>query len=326
MQNVTVHAGRLTMFGLAALALSTPVHAVPFNVLWWDSTPSYGAQSPDSYRQEMSDYLAAYDGGSAFNSTYQSSETAGTLSTHLSSNSYDVIVFDATSSQAKFNAADTLAIQDHYTTKSNLMFDGSLYIRNIDYAPETDFPGPGDSMGGLLINQIYQLASRGGGLMVGTDHNCCQNDANQVVQSILPDASFSGLTNPSTDGVFYGDDLLDSAVEIVANDVLTHWDTVPSQGIAPTGMFNDFMGNSVELFSQVDVADKPGGGPKYSYISTSWAPGEGTTDVDDETPGGSNGGAVDVPEPGSLLLLGSGLLALFGRQRRTLKITHLMGR
>lgn len=311
--------------GLAILVSSTvalfgtTANAAPFDILWWDSTPEYGSQAADPLRKEMSDYLSAYDSGSTFNSTYVGSETQGTLSTHLGSNSYDVIVFDATSSTQKFNSADTLAVQNHYTTKSNLMLDGSLYIRNISFSADTDFPGPGGGMGGFLINQMYQLATRGGGIMVGTDHNCCQVDANQVVQAVLPNAQFSGITNPSTDGVFYGDDLLNSEVAIAANDVLTHWEAVPSQAIAPTGLFSDFLGTSIELFSQVDVADKPGGGEKFSYISTSWAPGSGTTDIDDDTRGGSsggNGGSAQVPEPASVFLLGSGLLLLSFRRRR----------
>lgn len=299
------------------MILAPSAHAVPFDVLWWDSTPSYGGQAADPLRQEMSDYLTAYDGGSYFNSSYVSSETAGTLSTHLATNHYDVIIFDATSAANKFNADDLSSVQNHYSTKSNLLFDGSLYIRNINFNAGTDFPGPGDAMGGLLINQVYQLANRGGGIMVGTDHNCCQTDANQIVDAVVPGAGFTGLTVPSTDGVFYGSDLLGGLVDIAANDVLTHWNSVPSQGIAPTGLFTDILGSSVELFSQVDVADVPGGGPKYSYISTSWEPGSGTTDVDDTTPGGTgNGGSVQVPEPASLMMLFSGLLGLLVARRK----------
>jgi hypothetical protein len=60
---------------------------------------------------------------------------------------------------------------------------------------------------------------------------------------------------------------------VSASDIFAHWDTVPSEAIAPTGMFTDINGNPVELFSQVDVADEPGGGPQFSYISTTWEPG-----------------------------------------------------
>jgi len=97
--------------------------AVPINVLWWDSTPDYGSQAPNALRQEMSDYLTAYGGGSVFTGTYVGSETAGTLASHLASNSYDVIVFDATSSTAKFDAADVAAIQTNSTSNSNLLLD-----------------------------------------------------------------------------------------------------------------------------------------------------------------------------------------------------------
>ena len=89
-----------------------------YNVLWWDSTPEYGGQAPNAFRKEMSDYLTSYGGGSVFNSTYVGSETAGTLATHLASNSYDVLVFDATSSGAKFNSADLTAVQSFYANNN----------------------------------------------------------------------------------------------------------------------------------------------------------------------------------------------------------------
>lgn len=300
------------------LMISVSVSANPFSVLWWDSTPSYSGQADNSLRQQMSDYLTNFNGGGVFNSTYIGSETAGTLAGHLASNTYDVIVFDATSNSSKFNAADLLAVQNHYATKSNLMLDGSLYIRSISYNAATDFPGPNGALGGLTVNQVHQLAVRGGGIMIGTDHNCCQVDANQILSSVIGGASFSGYTIPSTDGVFYGSDLLNDAAAIAAADVFSHWDAVPSQGIAPTGNFVDVFNNNVTLYSQVDVADKPGGGPKFSYISTSWAPGSGVTDVDDDTIGGSgndNGGSTDVPEPSPILLFLSSLL-MIGLSRR----------
>lgn len=297
---------------------STPVFAVPINVLWWDSTPTYGAQAPDALRQQMSDYIDNYGDGTVFDSTYFSSSSQGQFASHMSSNSYDVIVFDSTTNGNLFNASDLAAVQTHYSSNSNILLDGDLYVRSINYNAQSVFPGPGGAMGGLTVNEVWQLAEHGGGIMIGTDHNCCQGEANSILGSFLPGAVFSGITYPSTDGVFYGSDLLDSLATITAADVFAHWDSIPSQGIAETGDFTDFLGNDVTLFSQVDVADDPGGGPRYSYISTSWAPGEGTTNVDDPNPGGGGGGGTGtIPEPASLALMGLGLGVLgFSRRRR----------
>ena len=137
--------------------------------------------------------------------------------------------------------------------------------------------------------------------MVGTDHDCCQIDANEALHAVVPGASFSGNTFPSTDGVFYGEDLLNATVPVAALDVFTHWDSVPTEVIAPTavGSFSDFLGAPINLYSQVDVADDPGGGPKYSYISTSWQPGSGETEVTDPDPGGNTG----VPDAGGTAVL-----------------------
>ncbi|MDJ1182639.1 PEP-CTERM sorting domain-containing protein [Roseofilum casamattae] len=106
----------------------------------------------------------------------------------------------------------------------------------------------------------------------------------------------------STDGVFYGTDFLNSQVSVAPNDIFSHWDAIPSQGVAPTGDFIDFLGNSVTLYSQVDVANKPGGGQKYSYISTSWKPDECETAVTES----NSACQKKVPEPSALL----GLLAV----------------
>jgi hypothetical protein len=298
-------------------ALSVAPAMAASSVLWWDSTPEYGSQAPDSLRQEMSDYLSNYGGGTVFDSTYVGSETPGTLAAQLAANSYDVIVFDATSSAAKFNMDDLFAVRAHYETKSNVLLDGNLYVRSIEFGTTTDFPGVNGSTGGLTVNQVNQLATRGGGIMIGTDHDCCQTDANQILDAIIPGAEFSGITTPSTDGVFFGDDMLNDLEAIAAADLLEHWSEIQSQAIAETGMFTDFFERSVTLYSQVDVADTIGG-PRNSFISTSWAPGSGTTDVDDETTGGTGGGdddVVSVPAPTTPALLAIALMSLGFRKR-----------
>jgi len=49
------------------------------------------------------------------------------------------------------------------------MLDGSLLIRSIEYNPQTNFPGPNNALGNLTVNQVYELATRGGGILIGTD-------------------------------------------------------------------------------------------------------------------------------------------------------------
>lgn len=254
----------------------------------------------------MPTFLDAFDGGDVFNTTYISHKTDGGLSAHLASNSYDVVVLDSGYTPTEgasfpFNSADQDALKEHYTQNPNLMLDGSLLIRSFAYKPETDFPGPNNALGNFTANQVYALATRGGGILIGTDHYDFQRDANYMLDGLFPGqpAKFSGITNPSTDGVFYGADLLNSAVAVAPNDIFTHWSSAPSQGVAPTGDFIDFLGNPVTLYSQVDVADKPGGGQKYSYISTSWKPDECETNVTST----SSACHQKVPEPSALLAL-----------------------
>lgn len=314
MKRHIILAGILTLSGTQAMA-------VPFNVLWWDSTESYGAQNAPELREKMPDYLSAYDSGSAFTATYVRSRTAGALATQLSTNTYDVIVFDSTSQSSPFNATDLSAVQQFYQNNNrNILLDGSLYIRSIQYNADTVFPGPGGGMGVLTLNSVYEIANRGGGVMIGTDHNCCQVDANAMLNALIPGASFSGYVAPSTDGVFYGAQLLNNLEATAPINVLDHWSTEGSQGVPPTGTFTDFLGNEITLYSQVDIASFVGG-PRTARISTSWQPGAGSIGVGDDEPPPPDDEQDDnntVPEPGVLALLGTGLLGLLTMRRRKL--------
>lgn len=242
-------------------------------VLWWDATPEYGGQAFNAFRQEMSDHIDAYGGGTVFDSTYVASEVPGAFAAHMATNSYDVIVFDTTGPNT-FDAADRAAVTAFYTGHPNLLLDGILYIRSISFNATTDFPGINGSTGGFTVNEVSNLAQRGGGIMIGTDHDCCQAGANAVLTACVPGALFSGLTTPSLDGQFNGNDLLMDLEVVSAFDLFTHWATVPSEAETPVGTFADVNGNSIELFAQVEVADFVGG-PRRPYISTSWDPGGG---------------------------------------------------
>lgn len=310
-------------FAVATVAMLTSGAAqAAYNVLWWDSTPEYGVQAPNALRQEMSDYLTAFNGGSIFSSTYVGSETAGTLATQLASNSYDVIVFDATSQGPKFDAADIAAIQAFYANNNkNLLLDGNLYVRSINFNASSDFPGIGGSTGGLTINQVFSIASRGGGIMVGTDHNCCQTDANQIVNALIAGASFSGDVNPSVDGVFTGTELLNAQVAVAPADLLAHYSSIPSQGIAPTGVFTDFLGNSVTLFSQLDIAGTVGG-TRNSFISTTFQPGGGEVVITDPNAPPSGPGAVPEPAAWAMMIGGFGIVGMSMRRRRAVRVTY----
>jgi len=297
--------------------LSGPAAAQDYNILWWDSTPDYGGQALDSFRKEMSDALTGFSGGSVFNSTYVSSETPGTLATHLASNSYDVIVFDATSSFAKFDAADLTAVKAMYSGgQKNILLDGTLYIRSINYDAGSNFPGINGSSAALTVNEVFALAQRGGGFMIGTDHSGYQVDANQILNALVPLASFSGITTPSTDGLWNGNELLAGPSPVAAGDIFAHWDSIASQAIAPTGAFTDFLGDGISFYSQVDVADDPGGGQKYSYISTSFNVSGGGVIITDPNPGGA------VPEPATWAMMIGGFALVGGAMRgRTRKVS-----
>jgi hypothetical protein len=67
--------------------------------------------------------------------------------------------------------------------------------------------------------------------------------------------------------------------------------------------------------SLVEVADKPGGGERFTYISSTVFTGSGETDVDDTTPGGSDGAEIPLPAAGWMMLAGIGALAMRRRRR-----------
>ena len=261
---------------VVTLFSSTSALAEPFKILWFDATPEYGGQAPNAYRQEMADSLTATP-GNVLAATYVDGQTAGSLTSALAADSYDVVVIDATGST--FNAADIAALQAFYAAgNKNLLLDGSLYIRNINYSAQTDYPGPSSAMDNFTRNEVHQIATRGGGIFFGTDHNCCQGGINQLLDSLLPGAGFSGIAAPNTSGTVYGTQLLNSIDAVAPLGLLEHWSTEGTQGIPPKGTFTDFLGASRTLYTQVDF---PLGDTRFPFVTTSWEPGEGSVIITD---------------------------------------------
>lgn len=247
--------------------------------------PNYPPQMNARHREEMANYVNQFGGGQTFTVQYRASERGGTLAQELAGAPYDILILDITTSRARLNDADTGALQQFYSSgKTGLMLDGSFWIRNTQISPRTAFPGENGGTAGLLINQLTVLAEAGGGILIGTDHNQWQADANKVLRALVPGASFRGTTNPSTDGAFIGNALLAKKVPVTARDILRHWEAVPNQGEAPVGQFVDFLGRPVTLYSLVETSDKPGGKRKRPYISSTVFPGEGQTAIDSAEP------------------------------------------
>ncbi|MBV1926897.1 MAG: hypothetical protein KUG62_07045 [Rhodobacteraceae bacterium] len=251
-------------------------------VLWWSASVIEAKVQPED-REKLARFLNDYDGGKVYSAVFRHSQRKGEFAAHMQSANYDLIIVDATTRNKHFNQKDLDAFRKFYLTSSRaLMFDGTLWIRNTRYSDLTIFPGQNNNSAALLINQIEALRKAGGGLLVGTDHRQYQASANQVVQAILPGASFSGTTNPSTDGDFVGKLLLSGKETIKPVDILRHWEVIPTQGEAPVGQFTDFTGAPVTLYSLVEISDKPGRKRMRPYISSTIDPGADRTAIDSE--------------------------------------------
>lgn len=250
-------------------------------VLWFNGMPDIQPSFTTRHRKVMADYANSFDNGRAFQITYRQRVSGGDLAAELNAAPYDIVILDLTNRRSRLNASDTKALRQFYASgRRGLMLDGSFGIRSIDINSTTKFPGKNGSSAALLINQLVSLSENGGGILIGTDHDLWQANANTALRALVPDARFSGLTNPSTDGDFIGSTLLASRVIVRASDLLKHWESVPNQGEAPVGNFTDFMGQPVVLKSLVETADKPGGGRKRAYISANFSNGEERIPID----------------------------------------------
>ncbi|MFK7761976.1 MAG: hypothetical protein AB8B62_01835 [Roseobacter sp.] len=269
--------------GIAVMLGAATADAQQTRVLWWDGSPTYDGASNAQDRAKMANYVDSFEGGAAYSVTFQHATSRGMLASVLGGAQFDILVLDVTTTRENFTQDDLDALRRHYQSGKNaLMLDGTLWVRSARPGPLTLFPGPNGSSAAILMNQMKALKDAGGGILIGTDHTEFQVGANQLLGALLPQARFSGQTNPSRDGAFLGDLLLAGATPLKPLDILRHWEEVPSQAEAPVGNFNDFLGNPVTLYALVETSDKPGGGKKRPYISASIPPGDARTAIDSD--------------------------------------------
>lgn len=262
------------------ILVASTAMAQPMKVLWWDVSVEEPS-TKSSHRQRVARFVDDYQGGAVFDVTYKFEPRRGSLARHLAAQGgYRIIVMTATNTNRTFNDADLDALRGFYANgPKSLMLDGTLFIRNTNAHKLANWPGVNDSSANLVINQMEALRAAGGGIWIGTDHGQFQRPANQAITALLPEASFSRTTNPSRDGEFFGELLLAYKQPVKPIDILRHWESIPSQGQAPTGTFTDFMGQPVTLYTLVEASDKPGGGTRRTYISATLDPGDKRFDI-----------------------------------------------
>ena len=284
----------LGLLSALCLMLSAQVaQAEPMRVLWWDVSLDERSNKPAN-RQRMARFIDGYKGGSVYAVDYRFEPRRGAFARHMAANpGYGIVVITAANNNRVFNSSDQQAFRNFYASgRRALMLDGTLGIRNSDIRQRTKWPGANRSSANMLINQMEALRKSGGGLLIGTDHGKFQASANLALRAILPGAQFSRVTNPSRDGAFIGDLLLAEAAQVKPLDMLRHWEAIPNQGQAPIGGYTDFLGQGVRLYTLVEASDKPGGGTRRPYISSTIDPGNRRFDI-----ASSTAPAVEAPPP-----------------------------
>ena len=274
------HHSVIGLFAACLILTASAAFAQPMKVLWWDVSVEEPS-TKSSHRQRVARFVNDYEGGSVFDVTYKFEPRRGSLARHLAAQGgYQIIVMTATNTNRTFNEQDLDALRGFYANgPKTLMLDGTLFIRNTNAHELANWPGVNGSSADLVINQMEAIRAAGGGIWIGTDHGQFQRPANQAVSAILPDARFSRTTNPSRDGEFFGEVLLANKKPVKPINILRHWESIPSQGQAPTGTFADFMGQPVTLYTLVEASDKPGGGTRRTYISSTIDPGDKRFDI-----------------------------------------------
>ena len=274
-------------------------------ILYLNSTRGH-ASNYGSFREPIADTLDDYKRNTVFDVDFIQTHIPGNLADWLNSKPlgyYDQIWFDTTVlSSPLLDSNDLLALNTWAENKQpEFILDSSFFARNraryihgkpVDYLTA--------SSASATINQALALQEAGGGIFIGTDHNCCTNTANQILGNFGFDGFFTGSYNITSNASFVGDLFFDP--EPVGSDFFTNHLAGLSTSSVPVGthVLNENGGNrTIEIYEQL-YSYSPG---KVVHVGASFR-----TDLE------------SVPEPGAvggLALLGAiGLGKLVTRKRK----------
>ncbi|WP_017716404.1 hypothetical protein [Kamptonema formosum] len=305
MTKLTFDRLKLLFTGTLAIVMANPATAAD-NILYLNSTRGLGTANYGNYRSVIANTLDNYQGGSLFDVDFIQTQVAGDLAFWLNSKPvgyYNQIWFDTTIYKTSvLNATDLAALNTWAANKQpEFILDSSFFFRNKLNNSLTL------SATAATIAEALALKDKGGGILIGTDHNDFAYTANQILTNFGFDGLFTGAYNITSNGSFVGDLLLSSGSvgsAFFANNL---------QGLStsrvPVGKhtLNENGGNrTIEIFENL-YSYSP---DKITHIGASFTTGSYTTDI-------NNPKQQSVPEPSPVLgILGFGAFGIASLLKR----------